>query len=261
MENSPFRKLPRELRRIIYGYALTKPYPIELLAVSTTTRHSRLPRLLPAPISYMRHANILALTIVCRDLHEETIPVFLQENTFRIITQLDFPSWGLTLGAFNLEAARALLLCNAKLGLWLLGLDENLPHLRNFHVELWPSPNLRFERMVSTYRMCGLIFSIVQRQSGVDLVLNLRVPCSDPLGMGGWFKMSFMGSDTSIARIGLEESAARLKLQLEENRAGLTFAQMEWTQTARNADVRRIQMLLSLIELHPRWWRRVVRST
>ncbi|KJX98956.1 hypothetical protein TI39_contig380g00006 [Zymoseptoria brevis] len=237
MENSSFQKLPQELRRIIYRYALTKPYPIELLAGSTTTRHSRLPRLLPAPISCMRHANILALTTVCRQLHEETVPVFLQENIFRIITQLDVPSWGLTLRAFNLQAAHALLLCNAKLGLWLLGLDENLLHLHSFEVELWSSPVLRLERMVSTYRMCGLIFSIVQRQSGVDLTLKLRVPCSDPLDMGGWFEMQFMGSDTTVARIGLEESEARLKLQLEENRAGLTPAQMEWTRTARNADL------------------------
>lgn len=80
MENSPFAKLPAELRNNVWELALRADKPVQI----TGDFHIVLPpvdcKLAPSQVQEM--AKILALTQTCRQIHSECALLFFHFNTF-----------------------------------------------------------------------------------------------------------------------------------------------------------------------------------
>lgn len=95
MDNSPLKKLPAELRILIYEFALYRPEKITLVRQLRRTegekRHVRTEIFQPpescctcAPMyrDHVFHEKLLTLTTTCKQIRSEAMPVFMAVNQF-----------------------------------------------------------------------------------------------------------------------------------------------------------------------------------
>lgn len=82
MDQSPFNKLAAELRNRIYKFALIQKDPIRLQCNSDGDM-ARMPR-------HLRRKNKLAVTSMCKQMRNESLPIFLENNYFRFEGKHDF---------------------------------------------------------------------------------------------------------------------------------------------------------------------------
>lgn len=82
MDNSPFNNLPREIRDLIYGYALTSLRDIEMCA-GAGVGYMRLGMC----AHYDKHLCVKQMLegfpTTCRQIREESLPIFFSSNRFR----------------------------------------------------------------------------------------------------------------------------------------------------------------------------------
>lgn len=79
MERSPFNRLPRELRDIVYNYAVVHDNGISIVLTELDGDHIVVNAAKPS--GSPRNAS-LALAMVCRQFHLETIDLYYARNTF-----------------------------------------------------------------------------------------------------------------------------------------------------------------------------------
>lgn len=81
MDNSPLSRLPRELRDLIYAYALINDNGIRIASANPSEETPEALRVLTPPDSCSPNV-ILALPMSCCQLHQETIGLFYKRNRF-----------------------------------------------------------------------------------------------------------------------------------------------------------------------------------
>lgn len=79
MEHSPLACLPRELRDLIYEYAVVHENGIRI-SYASPNKGDYVGKVMPPHGSSLNAT--LALAMVCRQLHEETIELYYKRNCF-----------------------------------------------------------------------------------------------------------------------------------------------------------------------------------
>lgn len=81
MDNSPFGRLPRELRDLIYEHAVVHDDGIRITSITENEGRYCKGLKIARPPGYSRNAT-LALAMTCRQLHRETINLYYERSSF-----------------------------------------------------------------------------------------------------------------------------------------------------------------------------------